>query len=556
MSGDPNDPAIGPTLAELALAARNDPNNPAYVNPSSPYAQNTPQQQALVNAQINAPPTPGSAVLGNPAVSAPPNRALLGGGIDAKVGANLGPGDIAALNSGTSGYGTREQKPLATTGVKAGGVPGATQVSPERELYEGSNNLGDKRKSLLDQEAGINEQNKRLTDIGLESATKAQGLREANFQLDEMKNDLVKYQIEQHDKENKRQLDQEAADVRAQKVDPQHWFKERGVAGSILAAISMGAGAFGAAFSKNGTNYAMDIINNSIDKDMQSQKENINNQWKALDFHGSQNDKEYTKGQFTLNSLQNEKYKAYDHASAMINDIKQRTNDQVAVNNLDKLGLAIEGKKTDIDQDRLQRKFGVAKYEQAQAAAAANADPYNAHNLEKDWKAYVTEAAKEQAKNPKAPGALPKEEWLKLRTSGGSGVGGGAKLGDKEQEAVNSIDEFTKTANRAQEILKDTTYANSPKGRAELDQIQRNLVLAYPKTQTGSTRINEAELKKGDESFKGLGGVIRSDMLGTTGVTLEVLKEQAKDRKKRIQGGKGTTVSSDEGVPGATLAGE
>lgn len=545
---DPNDSAYGPTLAQLAAAAQADPNNPAYVNPASPYGSPTPAQVTANNASINAPATHNGAVLGADSGPSALTKDALAFVKNDELPPNTSTGGIAPLLDKTNVTTPVPGASLATTGVATSGVNTGNQLSPERLGLKLDNEVRDTKKGLLDQETGINTQNKYLAQVGLEAANKAVSVRDANFQLDNMKEDLSKYQANQATQERKRLLEQEAEEVRTAKVDPNHWFKDRGTAGSILAAISMAAGAFAAAMPHAGSNqnFALNIINDSISRDVEAQKENIALKWKHLNYQGEQDEKEYVRSNYFINKMNEAKYKDFDHAGYLINEMKQNTNDQITIQNLDKLQLGIQGKKADLDKEGNDQMINVLKYERSQRGT----DPNSAANLEKDWHKYVTEAQIEQAKNPKAPGPISKEEWFKIHRSGGSSNGAsGPKLDAKEQDAVNSVDEFTKAADRAQEILRDTSYANSPKGRAELDQLQRNLTLAYPKTQTGSTRINEMELKKGEETFKGLGGVIRSDMLGTNGVTLQVLKDQAKDRKNRILTGKGG-VSTE--VPGAT----
>lgn len=63
---------------------------------------------------------------------------------------------------------------------------------------------------------------------------------------------------------------------KAMRVDPNKFYADRGTLGTIVAALAMGAGAYGAAMT--GTkNFAAEIIENAIDRDIQAQKENIAN---------------------------------------------------------------------------------------------------------------------------------------------------------------------------------------------------------------------------------------------------------------------------------------
>lgn len=64
---------------------------------------------------------------------------------------------------------------------------------------------------------------------------------------------------------------QAADDVRASKIDPNHYWAERGTANQIGSALAIGLGAFGAAMN-HGPNYAMQIIDNAINRDMMGQE--------------------------------------------------------------------------------------------------------------------------------------------------------------------------------------------------------------------------------------------------------------------------------------------
>ena len=64
-------------------------------------------------------------------------------------------------------------------------------------------------------------------------------------------------------------------------VDPDRWWKERGTGGGILAAIAVGLGALGSTWGKT-PNYALDIIQSSIDRDIDAQKATLENKRSAL----------------------------------------------------------------------------------------------------------------------------------------------------------------------------------------------------------------------------------------------------------------------------------
>lgn len=65
-------------------------------------------------------------------------------------------------------------------------------------------------------------------------------------------------------------------------LDPEGWYHDRGVAGTIGAAIAMGMGSFGALLS-GGTNEAASIISDSIDRDLQAQQQRIDSAYRGAD---------------------------------------------------------------------------------------------------------------------------------------------------------------------------------------------------------------------------------------------------------------------------------
>jgi hypothetical protein len=63
-------------------------------------------------------------------------------------------------------------------------------------------------------------------------------------------------------------------EAKAMRVDPNKFYHDRGTLGTILAALSVGAGAYAATMG-GGRNYALDIIENAITRDIDAQKSAI-----------------------------------------------------------------------------------------------------------------------------------------------------------------------------------------------------------------------------------------------------------------------------------------
>lgn len=73
-----------------------------------------------------------------------------------------------------------------------------------------------------------------------------------------------------------------AADFASKTVDPAKWYHDRGTGGTIMAAIAMSLGAFGASLT-GGENTAVQLITDSINADIDAQKENIATAGKGLE---------------------------------------------------------------------------------------------------------------------------------------------------------------------------------------------------------------------------------------------------------------------------------
>jgi hypothetical protein len=83
------------------------------------------------------------------------------------------------------------------------------------------------------------------------------------------------------------QIDELSAEIRDFQVDPDRLWKQKGTAAEIGAAIAQALGAFGAGLT-GGPNYAMQIIQTAIDRDIQAQRDDIANKRGSLqDLRGS-----------------------------------------------------------------------------------------------------------------------------------------------------------------------------------------------------------------------------------------------------------------------------
>lgn len=428
-------------------------------NPANPGTKLTPQQQQAYNAGINAPATPSAAVVGGGDGKQSLKDAALQFIGNQELPAGKAYGGYAPLLESGSPALPQNQVPgakpvLATTGVAATGQNAAKPLSPERENLLAHTNSNDRVIDSLNADANTAKTQQEQLQLGLDTAAKEKTIREANFGLDKMSLDLARYQSDQDSKERSRVQDQTYQEQRQKKVDPQHWFKERGTVGTILAAISVGAGAFAAGMPHNGSkqNFALDIIDKAIGRDIDAQKDNIEEGWKSLNYQGHENEKAYTRNQFALQQKTDLMYKDYDHAGAMIADTIASSKDQAAITGLTGVYESIMRKKEDLVKDTADRMYQTRVFERNQAAAGGS--PLSAANLEKEFGKYVQGALTTQAANPKAPGPLSREDWFKARIHGGSAGGAG---GGKEAPEEVSFNKGVAGVKAAGELASKTT---------------------------------------------------------------------------------------------------
>lgn len=260
--------------------------------------------------------------------------------------------------------------PVGGSGSGGGGVP---HKSLERGLAEQLNATDDERAKLIDKNKESVNKEQAIRELGASTARDLTNKANIDFYVNQSDLQTLQRQTLDHAQRQSSELQSEAEALRQEKIDPRHWFKERGTAGSILAAIAMGAGAFAAAMPHTNSkeNFALGIINDSISRDVDAQKSNLEQKWKALNFKGTAQDKEFVRNQWMIDQKSNMMYKAYDHAMNMVSQARLNTQDQVAASNLDKMLNGLEQQKLELKDDKAKRMYGVAAQEAARAAAAA-----------------------------------------------------------------------------------------------------------------------------------------------------------------------------------------
>jgi hypothetical protein len=204
-------------------------------------------QEVAANPNLTPPPVFTTPPPMQPLGSAPGNMAS-----NANVPSLLG---VSAVD---------ERPQMVTEGIQTStvsGVPGAGKLIGDIEAAG--------KKELEAQE--------KIGKNRAEAAGDLRALRESGL-ADERKLEAKRMAAEaQRSKElmeSEASINAAAEEAKAMRVDPNKFYNDRGTLGTILAALSVGAGAYASAMT--GTrNFALDIIENAISRDIDAQKEAI-----------------------------------------------------------------------------------------------------------------------------------------------------------------------------------------------------------------------------------------------------------------------------------------
>ena len=565
---DPNNPHVGAAIGGPVgsyvggTPQTTDPNAPFYVNPNSPYAPPSskpyisPMDARKIDAQkpfSYAPETMNP----NASVSGPTQESK-----DANMG--YGPSNP---NAPTRENPTGKAPALTTVPgaqLAAGsGISRASSVSPDQMMLNAEDKATKGKIELANSGAGVVQAQQGLMQTGEDAAKAAM----AQGESDRVKataniaqaNQMAQIRADQRSK----QLDQQAGEVRAMKVDPNHWFKEAGTAGSILAALSIGAGAFAAAMpgTTNHENAALTIIGKAIDRDVAAQESNINSAWKGLNFQGDQDEKDYVRGEHKINAMQEAKATDYNHAIALATNIRNSTNNQVAIKGLDNTILGLKGQVVDLQKDQELRMATVLQKQlSASAAAAAYARglPTSKESLERRFAAIHD---KWMEMDPDKRGDEPNKTAFFQSAQGVDANGKPLPVGSnsrvsKEESAVKNFEEQgvkASNASPADDILSHIPFSKyfAPEATKNIQDLKvfNETTLPAGMRSAGDREENASVMRK-----------IAPFQISPYDTTAQKKQKAAGFaeliRNTQAEKGKNTAPATTTGVPGATLAGD
>lgn len=470
-------PNLPDDLYQQALAQQNSGTNP-WLATTAPGVPQIVKPGSMPVASSNGLPDPSATLGGSPqnfhespnttSVYNPPASQT---GIVAPKG--FTPTDLSGIGNKESATESKKSEEIKKEDEKkypvkySGGLAsGNKEASPSRQRMQEAGEEALASHTIDQGRLDTIEDQKNWMKKGADASDKYHQEADMKSKADSVQSAFDTERVRQHDAQDNAAIAKEAAEARAQSVDPDHWFKKVGVAGSIASAFAIAAGAFGASMPHTGgggKNYALDIINTSIDQDIAAQKDNIDQKWKAVEMHIKESDRERAHAIF-INSENNKiRLKDLDHTNALADQAISSTNNQskiVGMNNL----------KSDVNQHMLetadkqsQLKYSVLQDEANKKAAAAAADPFSAANLNKAYKNYFDKTVEEISKDPSKGGSvLPREQWLKSYMSQGyTPSGGGTKEAKEEQAFENGVDKVVQSGKEASkqgigDVVKDT----------------------------------------------------------------------------------------------------
>ena len=122
--------------------------------------------------------------------------------------------------------------------------------------------------------------------VAAAAATNAQ--RQAEEDIKRIGEDQARRaQVDARMKQLHTEQDSAIAQFKSGAIDPDRYFKQKGMGARIVAAIAVALGAFGAALT-NGQNYALQILQSNIDRDIEAQRAELDKAKTVADLTGNQ----------------------------------------------------------------------------------------------------------------------------------------------------------------------------------------------------------------------------------------------------------------------------
>ncbi len=340
--------------------------------------------------------------------------------------------------------------------------------------------------------------------------------------------------------------------------DSNHFWKTRSTAQTIAAYIGIALGGFAAGMN-GGPNHAQDQINRMVDQDVSDQRAAYNAKkdslvvkrsayGMAMERYGHDDNKATTAVRLA----------ALDKVDAQARLAAAQHRGADTANELDKFLAGTSKLRADeiinfkkyheartvqngMSMDTLNKEFG--KYYASVTEKGEQPMPFAqwAHGRMGGvvpGSPWGGSADRHAAAEEKRDAAAEKQGERTFRMDGNTYVATSKEAATKNKDSVKAANEAIHAIDEINRINATPEYANTPNGRAELNQHYSNLSLGYPRSQTDSNRLNESEIQIGRKSIaKHQDDWIKGDYTGATKTGLNVVRQQLVDRKKEIEDG-------------------
>lgn len=272
---------------------------------------------------------------------------------------------------------TAQQKPQARPG--SGGAIGANPMtglmnqadSFRQEQIDARNKdndiLGDADRASEDRQFGQMAAHQNFIDEQTRIAAEKKAIEDKAMASADQRDQEIRSQIQQLQKEG---------------IDPDHWWHSKSTGTQIMAALSMAAGAFGAGVPHaggSGRNYAMEMINGAIERDVAAQKTNYEKKWDVLTRNQELNKNEHARNMFVADQKQREELTARYKLDAQLSSYDSEFNNATFRQKTQQARIDNQDKIDQLKMQGVQDRMGLLQRQQASQAAANAAanDPFS-----------------------------------------------------------------------------------------------------------------------------------------------------------------------------------
>lgn len=332
-------------------------------------------------------------------------------------------------------------QPAVTSNTAGSGGP--KQLSPEQQLMADMTKTQKGREGAMSDEQAAIAERARLE--GLRDSQKAAVINtyqdEAQRRQAEIEQDMAisHQQAQQQFRNLQAQIDEQS---KAQ-IDPQAWWKSRGVGRSVLAALSMALGAMGSTMAgihgKATPNFAMNIIQTAIEQNIDAQKDTLANKWRAIAAKSNTVDKQYIMEQGMIADKTKMIAQGWMNVQRQLDAIDAGSTSPIAAQKAKEVSAQIQQHLHDTEDIYAKHMYDVRTLMRQQANAGAGNNPAALYQKYVDEGHKARYAAAQSGNDPGAVEILDYPTWYKTRYAG-TGLGGSTSGGTPGTPDASGID--------------------------------------------------------------------------------------------------------------------